>query len=56
MYELSKEAGGRFIEMTENYRSSRRVVGAANDFVKSIRRRLKSAPIVSMSDEEGEVK
>ena len=42
--------------MTENYRSSRRVVGAANDFVKSIRRRLKSAPIVSMSDEEGEVK
>lgn len=56
MYELSKEAGGRFIEMTENYRSSRRVVGAANDFVKSIRRRLKSAPIVSMSNEEGEVK
>lgn len=37
MYQLSKEPGGRFIEMTENYRSSRLVVGAANDFVRLIK-------------------
>ena len=56
MYRLSNEAGGRFIEMTENYRSSRLVVDAANDFVKSIRRRLKTGAIVSMSGEDGEVR
>ena len=56
MYQLSKEPGGRFIEMTENYRSSRLVVGAANDFVRLIKNRLKKAPILSMSNDDGEVR
>ena len=56
MYGLSQVPGGRFIQMTENYRSSRHIVDAANDFVKSIRQRLKTVPIVAMSDEDGEVR
>ena len=56
MYQLSKEPGGSFIEMTENYRSSRLVVGAANDFVRLIKNRLKKAPILSMSNDDGEVR
>ena len=39
--------------MTENYRSARHVVTAANDFVKGIGGRLKSMPIVSMRKEDG---
>ena len=53
MYRLSKMPGSRFIEMTENYRSSRHVVRAANDFVRIISQRMKSTPILSMSHEEG---
>lgn len=56
MYQLSKLPEARFIEMTENYRSSRLVVDAANDFVTSIRNRLKNSPIVSMSDTNGIVR
>lgn len=55
MYSLSQVPGGHFIQMTENYRSSRQIVDAANDFVKSIRQRLKVVPIVAMMDEDGEV-
>lgn len=53
MYKLAKEPGGRFIEMTENYRSSRKVVSFANAFVKSISRRMKRQSIVSMSKNDG---
>ena len=53
MYKLSQVAGGRFIEMTENYRSSRHVVNFANSFVKSIDQRMKSTPIQSMRDYDG---
>ena len=55
LYQLSKEPGSRFIEMTENYRSSKHVVNFANAFAKGIGKRLKISPIVSMHSEEGRV-
>jgi len=53
MAQLMKDSEGSFVEMTENYRSSRHVVSFANAFVRGIRNRMKSTPIVSMSREEG---
>lgn len=53
MYQLSKVTGGKFIEMTQNYRSSEHVVNFANSFVKSIGGRMKSTPIVSMKGDSG---
>lgn len=53
MTQLLKEPDGRFVEMTENYRSSRHVVDFANAFVSGIRGRMKSEPIISMSSKEG---
>lgn len=50
---LLKESGARFIEMTENYRSSQNVVDFANVFVGKIGSRMKSDPIISMSQKEG---
>ena len=55
MAQLLRESDGRFVEMTENYRSSKQIVNYANVFVKGIRGRMKSMPIVSMSKEEGMV-
>ena len=56
MYQLSQMSGGRFVEMTENYRSSRHIVDAANAFVNNIRERIKSSPIISMDSANGFVK
>ncbi len=53
MYRLTQESGSRFIEMTENYRSSRHLVGFANEFLKGIGKRIKTSPIVSRRNEEG---
>ena len=53
MYSLSKVSGGRLVEMTENYRSAHSVVNAANSFANGISRRIKSSPIVSMSQSKG---
>ncbi|MBP1542169.1 MAG: RecQ family ATP-dependent DNA helicase [Prevotella sp.] len=53
LYQLSKEPGSRFVEMTENYRSSHHVVDFANAFARCIGQRMKSTPIVSMSSEDG---
>ena len=53
MARLRQEPGARFVEMTENYRSSRHVVDFANAFVTAIRQRLKTAPIISMSPDDG---
>lgn len=53
MYCLTKEDGSRFIEMTENYRCALKPVDFANCFLKSIKRRIKNSPIVSMRKEEG---
>ena len=56
LYKLTQTENSRFIEMTENYRSHRHIVDAANDFARGIRQRIKSTPIISMSQEDGEVK
>ena len=56
LYELTQTEHSRFFEMTENYRSFRHIVEAANDFARNIRQRIKSAPIISMSLEDGEVR
>lgn len=56
LYELTQTEHSRFIEMTENYRSLRHIVDAANDFAHNIRQRIKSTPIISMSQEDGEVR
>ena len=55
MAKLLKESNGHFVEMTENYRSSQHVVRYANTFVSAIKGRMKSRPIVSMSQESGSV-
>lgn len=55
MYRLSTVTGARLVEMTENYRSSRSVVLAANSFVAGLSRRIKTSPIVSMTGEYGQV-
>lgn len=56
LYELAQTEHSRFFEMTENYRSFRHIVEAANGFARNIRQRIKSAPIISMSQEDGEVR
>lgn len=56
LYELTLTEHSRFIEMTENYRSLRHIVDTANDFARNIRQRIKSTPIISMSQEDGEVR
>lgn len=55
LYQLSKEPGSRFIEMIENYRSSKHLVDFANAFVKVIGKRMKGSPIISMRNDEGHV-
>lgn len=53
MQELAQMEGSRFVEMTDNYRSSLHVVDVANRFACYIRNRLKQTPIHSMNNEEG---
>lgn len=55
MAQLLRDSEGRFVEMTENYRSARHIVSFANAFVMGLRGRIKGTPIVSMSQEEGVV-
>lgn len=55
MGRLLKEPGSRLIEMTENYRSTQHVVEFANTFVREIKGRMKTIPIVSKSQEKGMV-
>lgn len=55
LYQLTKEPNSRFIEMTENYRSSRHVVNFVNSFANIISRRMKSTPIVPVRKEDGRV-
>lgn len=55
MAQLLKASNGRFIEMTENFRSSQHIVEFANDFAGAIKNRMKSRPIISMSPETGSV-
>ncbi len=53
MAALLKEPGARFVEMTENYRSSRHVVDFANALARGINGRMKRKPIISMSRGDG---
>ena len=53
MQELAQMEGSKFVEMTDNYRSSLHVVDVANRFSSYICNRLKQTPIHSMSQEEG---
>ncbi len=53
MRQLINVQGGRFVEMTENYRSAQHLVDFANAFVKMISRRMKTTPIVSMKNDKG---
>lgn len=55
MKSLLSEWGGRLIEMTENYRSTKHVVAFANAFVQGIGGRMKQSPIVAVSKDEGNV-
>ena len=53
---LMQEQGSRFVELTDNYRSSHRVVATANAFAAtSLHSRMKRSPIVARRSEEGEV-
>jgi len=52
---LASQPDSRFVEMTQNYRSCESIVRCANAFAKSIRARLKSAPIESMRTGNGRV-
>ncbi len=53
MSQLIRNTGGKFVEMTENYRSSSHVVSFANAFVSGIRERLKATPLISMNKKDG---
>ncbi len=55
MYELAHDSMSVKIEMTENYRSDRHIVKYADSFLTNIRKRIKSEPIMSMSNENGRV-
>ncbi len=50
---LITEYGAKQYSMTDNYRSSRRIVELANAFAERISVRLKSEPIRAVSEEEG---
>lgn len=56
MQQLTEEPGARFVEMTENYRSARHVVDAANGFAKMLKGRLKTTPGKAVSSDDGFVK
>ena len=53
MAQLLKNFDGRFIEMTDNYRSSQNIVAFANTFVDRVKGRMKSTPIKSVNKSEG---
>ena len=53
MYRLTQNPESKFIEMTENYRSTHHLVNFANEFAKNIGKRMKSTPIISMRKENG---
>ncbi|MGN0037347.1 MAG: RecQ family ATP-dependent DNA helicase [Bacteroidaceae bacterium] len=55
MSQLLTDAGGRLMELTDNYRSTPQVVALANAFVRYIPHRMKSTPIRSMQYEQGQV-
>lgn len=55
MRQLLDTPKSTFVEMTENYRSSRHVVDFANAFARGIRHRMKRTSILSVKQNEGTV-
>lgn len=55
MQQLLDTPKSTFVEMTENYRSSRHVVDFANAFAQGIRHRMKRTSILSVKQDEGTV-
>ena len=55
LYELTQLPGSRFIEMTQNYRSTAEVISFANAFARRISGRLKQAPIEPVRNDPGSV-
>ena len=55
MRQLLDTPKSTFVEMTENYRSSRHVVDFANAFAQGIRHRMKRTSILSVKQDEGTV-
>ena len=56
MQSLLNKNGTKLYEMTDNYRSSKKIVSCANRYVRRIPGRMKQTPIHSVTDEEGQVK
>lgn len=56
MKSLITEYGASVYDMLENFRSGRRVISLANSFVRGIRERLKSSPIIGLRDVDGRVR
>lgn len=56
MKQLLLDTNGKFVEMTENYRSSKNIVAFANAFTTKISMRMKSTAIRSMSSANGVVR
>ncbi len=56
MQSLLNKNGTKLYEMTDNYRSSKKIVSCANRYVRRIPGRMKQTPIRSVTDEEGQVK
>lgn len=48
--------GAKQYDLIDNYRSDKQIVAFANSFVATISHRMKTAPIISKSDQNGEVK
>lgn len=53
MKRLADGEGGRYMEMTENYRSAGAIVRFAQGFTKNISHRMKKTPIQAMKEHEG---
>lgn len=55
MAALLQVPNARKYELTENFRSSRRVIGVSNEFVKTIHNRMKTGEILPVKEEAGVV-
>ena len=55
MRALVEEYHATQYEMTENYRSRRMIVALANEFVRTIRGRMKTRPGIAVREEDGDV-
>lgn len=56
MQQLATKPGARFVELVDNYRSTRHIVQAANSFVTRLEGRLKTVPIRAVAAADGTVR